>query len=224
MTASSSRARPTLADIKGQNVNLVELSVSHYLLARGLDSVGAHREATSRSSTPPTPTWSRPSQTADVTAVVTWNPLLSEILAMPDADHVFNSSQIPGEIIDIMMVNTETLADNPDFGKALVGAWYEAMALMSATRRRGHRGPHRDGVGLGHRPCRLRRAARHDADVLRPGRRGRLHQRAPSCRRRWTIVAQLPVRPRHPRRRRDRARTSSASSSPTARSSATPTT
>jgi NitT/TauT family transport system substrate-binding protein len=27
-------------------------------------------------------------------------------------------------------VNTETLADNPDFGKARVGAWYETMALM----------------------------------------------------------------------------------------------
>jgi NitT/TauT family transport system substrate-binding protein len=29
-----------------------------------------------------------------------------------------------------MVVNTETLKDNPDFGKALVGAWYEIMALM----------------------------------------------------------------------------------------------
>jgi NitT/TauT family transport system substrate-binding protein len=28
------------------------------------------------------------------------------------------------------VVNTETLKDNPDFGKALVGAWYEIMALM----------------------------------------------------------------------------------------------
>jgi NitT/TauT family transport system substrate-binding protein len=30
------------------------------------------------------------------------------------------------------MVNTETLAANPDFGKALVGAWYETMELMSS--------------------------------------------------------------------------------------------
>src|SRR6185295_8683438 len=29
-----------LTDIKGQSINLVELSVSHYLLARGLDTVG----------------------------------------------------------------------------------------------------------------------------------------------------------------------------------------
>ncbi len=31
-----------------------------------------------------------------------------------------------------MVVNTETLADNPGFGKALVGAWYELMGLMAA--------------------------------------------------------------------------------------------
>ncbi len=37
-----------LADIKGQSVNLVELSVSHYLLARGLDTVGLAENATSR--------------------------------------------------------------------------------------------------------------------------------------------------------------------------------
>jgi NitT/TauT family transport system substrate-binding protein len=30
-----------------------------------------------------------------------------------------------------MMVNTATLKDNPDFGKALVGAWYEMMGIMS---------------------------------------------------------------------------------------------
>jgi NitT/TauT family transport system substrate-binding protein len=29
-----------VADLKGQKINLVELSVSHYLLARGLDSAG----------------------------------------------------------------------------------------------------------------------------------------------------------------------------------------
>jgi len=70
-------------------------------------------------------------ETADVTAVVTWNPLVSTILDGGNATKVFDSSQIPGEIIDIMMVNTETLKDNPDFGKALTGAWYEMMALMS---------------------------------------------------------------------------------------------
>jgi NitT/TauT family transport system substrate-binding protein len=40
MTASSSRTATASEALKGQTVNLVELSVSHYLLARALDSVG----------------------------------------------------------------------------------------------------------------------------------------------------------------------------------------
>lgn len=120
-----------LQEIKGQSVNLVELSVSHYLLARALDSVGmAERDVTvvNTSDADMIAAYS----TSDVTAVVTWNPLLSEIEAQKDATKVFDSAGIPGEIIDVMMVNTETLKDNPSFGKALTGAWYEVAALMAA--------------------------------------------------------------------------------------------
>ena len=120
-----------LAAIKGQTVNLVELSVSHYLLARGLDSVGLSEKDVTVVNTSDADMVSA-FTTDDVTAVTTWNPLVSEILAMPGSSKVFDSSQIPGEIIDLMVVNTQTLADNPNFGKALTGAWYEIMGIMSA--------------------------------------------------------------------------------------------
>jgi len=119
-----------LPDIKGQNVNLVELSVSHYLLARALDAVELKESDITVVNTSDADMIAA-YNTDDVTAVVTWNPLLSEIDALPNANKVFDSSEIPGEIIDIMMVNTETLKDNPDFGKALIGAWYEMMGIMS---------------------------------------------------------------------------------------------
>jgi NitT/TauT family transport system substrate-binding protein len=67
----------------------------------------------------------------DSTAVVTWNPQLMEVKAEPDASLVFDSSKIPGEIIDTMAVNTATLKDNPNLGKALVGIWYETIALLA---------------------------------------------------------------------------------------------
>ena len=65
--------------------------------------------------------------------MVTWNPLLGTILKTPNSYEVFNSSQIPGEIIDLMVVNTKTLKENPKFGKALTGAWYEIMKKMQGT-------------------------------------------------------------------------------------------
>ncbi|MBH0239515.1 putative urea ABC transporter substrate-binding protein [Methylobrevis albus] len=123
--------KTALADIAGQSVNLVELSVSHYLLARALDSVGLAEKDITVVNTSDADMIAAYS-TSDVSAVVTWNPLVSAILEQPGATKVFDSSAIPGEIIDAMMVNTETLAANPDFGKALAGAWYEAMTIMSA--------------------------------------------------------------------------------------------
>ncbi|RLU01340.1 putative urea ABC transporter substrate-binding protein [Ketobacter sp.] len=125
------KGKKSLKDIKGQTVNLVELSVSHYLLARGLESVGMAEKDVKVVNTSDADMVAAYT-TDDVTAVVTWNPLLSEIVGMPNSTKVFDSSQIPGEIIDLMVVNTDTLKANPKFGKALVGAWYEIMATMSA--------------------------------------------------------------------------------------------
>jgi NitT/TauT family transport system substrate-binding protein len=121
-----------LADIKGQSVNLVELSVSHYLLARALETVGmseADVQVVNTSDADMVAVYS----TDDVSAVVTWNPLLSEIAAMLDSHVVYDSAKTPGEIIDMLVINTETLAEYPALGKALVGAWYETMALMSGS-------------------------------------------------------------------------------------------
>lgn len=120
----------SLEDIKGQQVNLVELSVSHYTLARALESVGlSERDITVVNTSDADIVAAY--QSPDVTAVTLWNPQLSEVMKSPDATKVFDSEQIPGEILDMMVVNTATLKDNPEFGKALVGAWYETMALMS---------------------------------------------------------------------------------------------
>ncbi len=126
------KGKKALKDIKGQNVNLVELSVSHYLLARGLESVEMSEKDVKVVNTSDADMVAVYG-TKSVTAVTTWNPLLSEIVAMPNSYKVFDSSQIPGEIIDLMVVNTKTLKENPKFGKALVGAWYEIMQKMKGS-------------------------------------------------------------------------------------------
>jgi NitT/TauT family transport system substrate-binding protein len=121
-----------LASLAGKPVHLVELSVSHYLLARGLDSVGLAEADLAGVVNTSDADMIAAFATDDVQAVVTWNPLVSTIMEDPSANKLFDSSNIPGEIIDLLVVNTETLEANPDFGRALVGAWYEVMGLMAA--------------------------------------------------------------------------------------------
>lgn len=118
----------SVADLKGRSINLVELSVSHYLLARALGMNGLTEKDVKLVNT----------SDADIAALftsdangaaVTWNPPLMQALAAPGAKLVFDSSKIPGEIMDLMVVKT----DAPDTLKnALTGAWYETMAIMTA--------------------------------------------------------------------------------------------
>jgi NitT/TauT family transport system substrate-binding protein len=118
-----------LPAIKGRSVNLVELSVSHYLLARALESVGLALTDVKTVNTTDADivgAFSSP----DVTAAVAWNPQLSEMKKQPGANLVFSSADIPGEILDLMVVDTATLKANPNLGKALAGIWYETVALM----------------------------------------------------------------------------------------------
>ena len=120
----------TLADIKGRRVNLVELSVSHYLLARALESVKLSEKDVKVVNTSDADIVAA-FATKDVSAVAAWNPQLSLIRATPGSSLVYDSSSIPGEILDVMFANTAVLKANPKFGKALVGAWYETLALMT---------------------------------------------------------------------------------------------
>jgi len=118
----------TIADLKGRKVKLVELSVSHYLLARALSMNDMSEKDLSVINT----------SDADIAAVfasddngavVTWNPPLLQCKKEAGATMVFDSSMISGEIIDMMVVRSDT----PDsLKKALTGAWYETMAVMNS--------------------------------------------------------------------------------------------
>ncbi len=116
-----------VSELKGRQVKLVELSVSHYLLARALEKNNMQEKDLTIINT----------SDADIAAVfasdkngavVTWNPPLMQCRREKGAKMVFDSSMISGEIIDMMVVRS----DSPDsLKKALTGAWYEAMAIMS---------------------------------------------------------------------------------------------
>jgi len=121
-----------LTDLKGQQINLVQFSVSHYLLARALESAHMTERDLKVVNTSDADI-SAAFATPTVQQAVTWNPMLADLKAQPNVTEVFDSSKIPGEIMDMMVVNTKTLQENPALGKALTGAWFEMVALMHAN-------------------------------------------------------------------------------------------
>jgi NitT/TauT family transport system substrate-binding protein len=124
------KSGPSLANLGGRRIGLVEFSVSHYLLARALETAGLTEKDVTIVNTSDADIVATFTAAPDMNAVVTWNPQLAAVLKVPRASLVFDSSMIRGEIIDLMVVNTQILRDNPDLGKALTGAWYEVMAAM----------------------------------------------------------------------------------------------
>ncbi|AUI88019.1 lipid kinase [Vibrio azureus] len=119
----------SIADLKGRDVNLVELSVSQYLLTRALQMNGmSERDLGSVVNT----------SDADIAslfisnpnaAAVTWNPPLQTIRNDKGAKLIFDSSEIPQEIMDLLIVRTDA---SENFKKAMTGAWYELMGRLNA--------------------------------------------------------------------------------------------
>jgi NitT/TauT family transport system substrate-binding protein len=126
----------TLVDLKGQKVHLVQYSVSHYMLWRALQKAGL-KETDVVTANISDADFVTAFGTPEITAEVVWNPATTQIQKMPNVTSVFDSSQIPRELQDVVVVNTAVLRKAPQFAKALVGAWYEALAVMQRNDQRG---------------------------------------------------------------------------------------
>lgn len=119
----------SLADVpSGTTINLVEFSVSHYMLARCLEQAGLSMDnfVLENANDADIPAIV---ESSDNAVVVSWNPMLMSIRNLTGTQIVCDSSQIPGEIIDMVVVGDEV---SEDARQAIVGAWYEVMALIES--------------------------------------------------------------------------------------------
>jgi NitT/TauT family transport system substrate-binding protein len=128
-----------LAQIPGKQVLLVEKTVSQYLFERAMaiNGLGDQIKRVKYINTSDSDIAAAFLTDSTKPVVVTWKPMVSQIMKSKGVNTVFNSSQIPGEILDLMVVRTEVLS-RPDgsgqkLAKALTGAWYEVMNQMTGA-------------------------------------------------------------------------------------------
>jgi NitT/TauT family transport system substrate-binding protein len=126
-----------MKDLTGKKMLLVQKTVSEYLFHRGMTLAGLKDQIKGV----------RMINTSDadlaaafigdksVAAAVTWKPLVSQIQKQPGVASLFNSSQIPGEILDLTVVRSDVLSrpEGQNFARALAGAWYETLGQMSGA-------------------------------------------------------------------------------------------
>ena len=129
----------TLQQLAGHKMLLVQKTVSQYLYERAMTLNGLEAQIRKVKLINTSDTDIATAFIADTTqdSVATWKPMVSQIAKAKGVKSLFSSAQIPGEILDLMVVRTEIL-NRPDgsgqrFAKALAGAWYETMQQMSAA-------------------------------------------------------------------------------------------
>ena len=115
-------------DIKGRKALIVQGSVSSYLLSKALKANGLKDSDVTELNTSDANMGATFASSGSKGACVTWNPILMQVRNLPKAKMVFDSSMIPGEIQDLLVVRR----DAPEAVKmALVCAWYEVMTIAS---------------------------------------------------------------------------------------------
>ncbi len=135
--AVMARGGNTLKSLAGKNVLLVEKTVSQYLLERAyvVNNLSDQLRKLKLVNTSDGSIVAAFMNDTSQSAVVTWKPLVSQVQKMKGVSTLFDSSKIPGEILDLLVIRTEVLnrsdGSGKKFAKAITGAWYEMLAQMS---------------------------------------------------------------------------------------------
>lgn len=67
-----------------------------------------------------------------IDAVVTFDPVRTRLLSA-GATAVFDSTEIPGEIVDVLVVHQEVVDHRPDQLRALIGDWFAALEYRQSS-------------------------------------------------------------------------------------------
>lgn len=130
------RPNVDLKGLKGKTVLLEEFSVSHYLLVRGLETAGLKEKDVKIKNIPGDEAGKAFLTDKKVEAVATWNPHLFQATEQGKGKIAFSSKEIPGEIIDFLVVSGAALKEQPKLGTALVEAWYDTMKMINDAKTR----------------------------------------------------------------------------------------
>jgi NitT/TauT family transport system substrate-binding protein len=126
----------TFSTLPTKPIMLVQKTVSEYLLERGMVLSGQQSQLSKLRliNTSDSDIVAAFLNNKSNEAVVTWKPLVSQIAADKSVRSIFDSSKIPGEILDLLVVRTDILntPDGQKFAKAITGAWYETIQQVAA--------------------------------------------------------------------------------------------
>jgi len=121
----------SLADLKGRKVAYEESALGSYVLERVLEVGGLKAgDVTAINRLPEE--GEKDFTEGRVDAVITYEPSLGRLLRAGGAKALFTSRNLPGEIVDVMVMRRGLLRDHEDETRRLLRAWFKALAWQEA--------------------------------------------------------------------------------------------
>jgi NitT/TauT family transport system substrate-binding protein len=120
----------SLADLRGKRVGVENGALGAYMLSRALDHAGLSPSDVTVVSIP-VDMQEDAYVTGEVDAVVTFEPVRTKLLAQ-GAHVLFDSSLIPNEIFDVLVMRKTTFDESPATVANLTDAWYRALDYYHA--------------------------------------------------------------------------------------------
>jgi len=124
----------SIYDLKGKKIGVENTALGAYMLLRALE---IHKLTPNDLKIVPLEVnehykWFKEGK---IDAVVTFEPVKSKLLKI-GGNIIFDSSQIPGEIVDVLVVERSYLEKNPEIVKRVIHGWFRAVAYMKNHRKR----------------------------------------------------------------------------------------
>jgi NitT/TauT family transport system substrate-binding protein len=111
------------------------MSVSQYMFERNLEILGKNpADFPFKNMDPAAAAQAMQTQQENISSIVVWNPFVLQTLrTRPDSKRLFDSTTIPEEIIDMVVVGKEVLQrPNGDrFAHAVIDAFYQVNAMLA---------------------------------------------------------------------------------------------
>jgi len=118
----------TLHQIKGKRIGVENNALGAYLISRALEIVNLNSNAITI-----IPLEISEQENAflqkKVDAVVTFEPVRSKLLKF-GGNILFDSRQLPGEIVDVLVIRDKYIEQSPQTVQYLIASWYSALSFM----------------------------------------------------------------------------------------------
>ena len=130
-------ARPdikSIKDLKGKRVYVESSALGNYLIKRSMDFAVNITIDDVDVSTVELAKHMQDYKAGKVDALVTYEPFLTQLLDA-GAHVLFDSTQIPQEIVDVMVTNNATISEKSEALKELVDGWYRSIEYINANKK-----------------------------------------------------------------------------------------